>query len=176
MDRRETLLVLGTLQAAYPAFNKGLTREQLETTVRLWMDQFADKEYALVSRAVSALIATRVESYPPTIGAVNEMIQKLTNPQMLPMEAWNHVRKAISNGTYHSKEEWEKLPKEVQMSISPEQIRSWAMEENFNEGVAQSNFIRSFTSRQKTSRETDMLPEHIRSLIGQASGRLQLNG
>lgn len=164
MNRNETLLILGTLQTAYPSFYRGQTKEQIEATVRLWTDMFSDTEYALVEGAVRAIIATRVESFPPTIGLVNEMIQKLTSPWLTPMEAWGLVRKAIRNGTYGSREEWEKLPEEVKATITPEQIRAWAMDDNFNESVVSSNFMRSFSVRAQENRDMKVISERVKTI------------
>lgn len=162
MDRKETVLVLGTLQAAYPNFYKGQTREQLEAVIRLWEDQFADTDYKLVATAIKGIIATRVEGYPPTIGLVNEMIRKLTEPWMTPMEAWNVVRKALRNGAYGAEEEWQKFPEEIKAAITPDQIRAWATDDNFNEGVASSNFMKSFYARQKADQDMKVISERLK--------------
>lgn len=176
MNRNETLTVLGTLQAAYPNFYRGVSRDQLETTIRLWEEMFHDKDYDIVSSAVKALISTRTETFPPTIGSVNEMILKLTVPELTPMEAWGYVRIALNNGIYGYKEEWDRLPKEVQLAITPDQIHAWAMDEEFNEGVASSNFMRSFVARQKNEREMRMIPDRIKQLAIGVAERLSIEG
>ena len=165
MNRNETILVLGTLQTAYPSFNRGLSREQVEATIRLWNEQFADVDYQTVSAAVRAIIATWTNTFPPTIGIVNDMVQKLSKPSLTEIEAWSYVRKALRNGVYGSKEEWERLPEIVKKAITPEQIRAWAMDDGFNESVASSNFMRSFSKIQQNQREYEMLPTDIQKLV-----------
>ena len=162
MNRKETVLVLGTLQAAYPSFYRGQTREQIEAVINLWESQFAEADYKMVSAAVKGIIATRTESFPPTIGLVNEMIRKLSEPWLTPMEAWGIVRKALRNGIYGAEEEWAKFPEEVKAAITPEQIRSWAADDNFNEGVVSSNFMRSFTIRQKNNQDMKVIEERLK--------------
>lgn len=165
MTREEVVKILTVLQTAYPLFYRSQSNEQLRDTVQLWQTMFADKDYRIVESAVRGLIATRMETYPPTIGSVNEMIQKLTNPEMTEMEAWGYVRKALMNGAYGYKAEWEALPEVVKSAITPDQIHAWATDENFNEEVASSNFMRSFKARQKNNRETDMLPMNLQDMV-----------
>ena len=174
MNRKETALVLGTLQAAYPNFYRGQTREQIEAAVNLWTDQFAEADYKMVTAAVKGIIATRTEGYPPTIGLVNEMIRKLSEPWLTPMEAWGIVRKALRNGIYGAEEEWAKFPEEVKAAITPEQIRAWAADDNFNEGVASSNFMRSFTIRQKNSQDMKVISERLKIQSLNFADRMEL--
>lgn len=165
MNREEVIKALTVLQTAYPMFYRNQTSEQIRDTAQLWLSAFKDKDGDLVNAAVMALINTRTETYPPNIGAVNEMIQKLTNPEMTEMEAWGYVRKALMNGAYGYKEEWEALPEVVKSAITPDQIHAWATDENFNEEVASSNFMRSFKARQKNDRETQMLPLNLQEMV-----------
>ena len=174
MNRKEVLYILGILQTAYPGFYRGQSKEQLEATVRLWERQFAGKDYKLVCAAVEALISTRTETYPPNIGAVNEMISKMADPEITPMEAWGYVRRAMQNGIYGAEYEWECLPESVKASITPEQIRAWAMDEDFNEGVASSNYMRSYAARDKNRRQLTMLTNDVQKLITQAADRLMI--
>lgn len=173
MSREETLKVLTLLQTAYPSFYRNQTPEQARNTASLWQTMFAEQSFDMVSAAVTALIATRAEGYPPTIGAVNEMIQKLTMPPtMSESEAWAYVLRALSNGIYHAKEEWEALPEEIRDCISPETIRQLAMDEDFNAGVESSNFLRIYRARQQSRKEQQMLPERLKAMIAQANSMM----
>ena len=173
MNRSETLVILGTLQTAYPSFYRGMSREQMEAAVKLWQDQFANVEYKMVEAAVRAIISTRVESYPPTIGTVNEMILNLTSPAMNEMEAWGYLRKALRNGIYGYKEEWERLPEPIKKVVSPDQIHAWATDDEFNENVVSSNFMRSFKARQESERKTQMLPADLQKMVRIAAESLK---
>lgn len=174
MTREEVIKILSVLQTAYPMFYRNQTQEQIRSVVNLWEQMFKDREYEIVSGAVNALIATRTETYPPTIGSVNEMISKMTEPEITPMEAWSYVRRALRNGIYDAEYEWSRLPDGVRESITPDQIRAWAMDEEFNEGVASSNFMRSYTARDKNRRQYNMLPADIQKLMLAVSNRLQI--
>lgn len=164
MNREEVIKALTVLQTAYPMFYRNQTSEQIRDTAQLWLSAFKDKDGELVNTAVMALINTRTETYPPNIGAVNEMIQKLTAPELTPLEAWGYVRNALRNGIYGAEDEWERFPEPVKLAITPQQIRAWAVDDDFNEDVASSNFMRSFQERRKNEREMNMLPESIRSM------------
>ena len=172
MGREDVIKILTVLQTAYPMFYRGQTNEQLRDTAQLWLKMFGDKDATLVENAVIALISTRAETYPPSIGSVNEMIQKITTPEINPLDAWGYVKRAIRNGTYGAEEEWERLPEAVKTAITPQQIRSWATDEDFNEGVASSLFMKSFQAKQKSDREQGMLPESIRNMVLLATEKL----
>lgn len=165
MNREEVVKVLAVLQTAYPAFYRQETKDRIESTIALWCVHFKDKEYRIVSAAVNALIATKVDGYPPTIGAVNAMIQKLTHSEMTEQEAWGFVRKAISNSLYNSRDEWERLPEEVKRAVTPDQLRTWALDMDFNESVASSNFMRSYRARSESERQRSMIPLEVKNSI-----------
>ena len=70
MNIAETMKVMAVLKEAYPAFYANRTEEDLMPAVNLWQECFAEDEYNAVITAVKALIVSKVESFPPTIGAV----------------------------------------------------------------------------------------------------------
>jgi hypothetical protein len=174
MNREEVIKVLTVLQTAYPAFYRGQTDQQAWNAIDLWANQFANDSYDIVSSAVSSMISTRTSGYPPNIGEIKAVIYRLTTPkQLTPQEAWSMVYRIIGMGIYHADEEWEKLPDQVKNAITPVQIREWAMDENFNEGVAASNFMKSFQISQKREQELAMIPENVKALlrsVGKAPG------
>ena len=80
MNTRETQGLLAMIKAAYPNFYRDMPRADLVAAVNLWQKQFSEYDVSAVKAALHALIATRKEGYPPTIGAVKEQIAKLTAP------------------------------------------------------------------------------------------------
>ena len=154
MTVQDTRKILAVLQTAYPHFYRGETQESLSDAVRLWAFMFADDDYAQVSSAVSALISSRSETFPPNIGQVKQMLYKATHrDEMTGAEAWGLVRKAIGRSSYHAAEEHEKLPEEVRACVTPEQLRAWAVDEEFNEPVVMSHFIRSYNEKRTAARD-----------------------
>ena len=172
MTREETTKILAVLQAAYPMFYRNQTRQQMQDTVLLWEDVFSDKDYNLVKAAVKALITTRTETFPPNVGSVIDMIQKITVPELSPLDAWGYVSRALRNGIYGAEEEWAKLPECVRKAITPEQIREWASDNEYKESVASSNFMKSYIQSRKTARELEMMPDEIRIAAEEALRRL----
>lgn len=170
MNLSETKGVLAVLRAAYPQFYNGMGRDELYAIVNLWQRQFAADDGNEVMAAVEAMIATRTSTYPPVIGEIKEKLQALRmKDELTEQEAWTLVSKACKNGYYGYRQEWDKLPPEVQDTIGrPEQLREWAMcgTEEF-ETVIASNFMRSYKVKAKRRKEAAMLPESVKSVIGQ---------
>ena len=77
------------------------------------------------------------------------------------------VSKALHNGIYGYKDEFDKLPPTVQAAVGrAEQLREWAvMDIGEVESVVASNFMRSFKTIQKRERETAMIPPDVRELL-----------
>lgn len=175
MSFEDTAKIMGVLEAAFPAFYRGQTESQRAATLRLWHMQFSGTAYGLVEAAVLRIISTQVESYPPTIASVNAAIRELeTDEDQTGIEAWGLVRRAISNGLYGARQEWERLPKTIQKIVTPEQIRNWAGDDNFNESVVSSNFMRSYAVVAKQEKEIAMIPENVRGLIAETLNRMEV--
>lgn len=163
MTKTEALKVMAILQAAFPAFYRGVTKESATASVNLWAQMFSEETYQEVSAAVMALIGTQVEGYPPTIGAVKQMLSKLRAPEKLtPQEAWNLVVRAVEGNTA-----WKDLPDAVKSAIgSPSTLREWGMMDisAFN-SVVYSNFIKAYTAIDNRERVKEMLPGTIKSML-----------
>lgn len=175
MTKTETIKIMAILNAAYPSFYKNLGKADYEAIVQLWNMQFADYDYSVVSMAVNALISTRVEGYPPTIGAVKEQIVSVTTPtEMTAQEAWGLVMKAVRDSSYHARENHAKLPPIVQEIVKPEELREWGISTSFNESVVSSHFIKAYNQKLEQKKKMDMLPSSIRQAIAQTTERLML--
>ena len=169
MTTEETTKILATLKAAYPHSFKDLTRRDAEAMIELWTTMFAAERYEEVNAAIAALISTRTVGFFPTVGEVKEKLQSLRPASTLSeQDAWSLVSKACSNGIYGYKKEFAKLPPEVQRAVgAPEQLREWAkMDADTVQSVVASNFQRNYRTMQARERETAMLPQSVRDLIG----------
>ena len=177
MNREETLSLLAVLKAAYPTFYKDMKRSEAEGIVDLWTAMFADDPVDLVAIAVKAFIANDTKGFPPHIGAIKESITKLkSSDELTEMEAWGLVQNALRNALYNSKEEFDKLPHEIQRLVgSPNQLREWAMmEADSVNSVVASNFQRSYKVRMKSNRELLALPGDVRMAIAQIADGLAI--
>ena len=70
--------------------------------------------------------------------------------------------------------EYEKLPEPVKRAVKPEQMREWALDDHFNEGVASSNFMKNYREMQNREKQDRMIPENVRQLINQVADRMKL--
>ena len=178
MTRQETGIIMDILATAYPRFYAGPDAPDPEKAVALWAEMFAEDDVAIVAAAVKALIATDDKGFPPHIGAVKAKVRQITQPSgMTPQEAWNLVAKAIRNSAYDSREEYDKLPKDIQRLVgSPNQLRDWAlMDSDTVHSVVASNFQRSFSIRQKADNDFKALPRDVQAMIGTVAERMALH-
>lgn len=176
MTREETQKIMEILSVAYPAFYRNTTQDTMRKAVILWQEMFADDDFRVVAAAVKALIAVKADSYPPSIGEVKEQMTALKMPDIDESAAWAMVAKACTNGIYHYKEEYAKLPLNVQAAVgAPEQIREWAkMDMETFHSVIASNFKRTYKANIARKRTNDMLPSDVKALIGGLSNKLMI--
>ena len=163
----ETGQVMDLLTVAYPRFYAGMDEEKNKSAVRLWATMFADEPFPVVLAAVKAFIAADTEGYPPVIGKIKERVRQVTEPEgMTPQEAWNKVWKAIQNGGYSSRSEWERLPEEVQRCVTPEQIHTWAlMDAREVQTVIGSVWQKGFAERRRMDREFSVMPGDVKRIM-----------
>ena len=177
MTRKEVVSILAILQAAFPSFYRGVERHERDAIISLWEDMFRDDDPKLVAGAVKALIATKTEGYPPTIGEVKEHVRRITKPrEMTEQEAWAHISKALRNSLYGSEDEFAKLPPVLQSVVhDPRQLREWAMmDEATVQSVVASNVQRSFRARAQQARDFEALPEDVKALSRGLAEQLSL--
>ncbi len=160
MTREEAIKILSIIKLAYPNFYKNITKQEAEDTINLYQEMFQNEETKIVVIAVKCLISTF--KFPPTIADIKDQIYKLQYPETDNiMELYNILKKAIGNSIYNAVEEFSKLPPVVQKFVgNPKQLREWAIDESFSDGVLRGQFIKQITvlrGRQKEDRQ--MLPE-----------------
>ena len=179
MKKSETRMILAVLAVAFPAFYRNTSEADTEAAVNLWNIQFADYDYETVNAAINALISTKVEGYPPTIGEVKEHIRKLSHTDDIDeSKAWDLVSKASRNSSYYSQREYNKLPPLVQKAVgSPEQLKQWAaMDADVVESVIASNFKKAYRAEISRQAEVEKLPSQIRNMIGGYADNFKMIG
>lgn len=177
MTLQETATIMDILTAAYPHFYGGKNAPDPANTLSLWASVFADDDVQLVAAAVKAIIVADTREFPPTIAHVKEQMQKLTRREaMTEAEAWTLVSKATRNGLYGSKEEFDKLPPQLQKLVgSPEQLRVWAMMDSDTlHSVVASNFQRSYKVIVQREQTEAKLPRDVLALVSGMSERMML--
>lgn len=177
MTREDTVRLLSTLKASYPHSFKDVTKIDAEAMIEVWSRLFAGDPKEEVFAAVDALLSSRTVGYSPTIGEVKEQMQKLKHHDELDeLAAWALVSKACRNGLYGYREEFAKLPPEVQKAVgAPEQLRAWAMMDTDSvESVVASNFQRNYRTTQARQKELEKLPENVRNMISGIADKLMI--
>ncbi len=163
MTREETVKIMRIVCDSYPNYKP----TNLSEIVDVWCMMLSDYTYDEVSIALKAYITSNTSGFAPAIGQLIAMMQTITQEQELnEMEAWALVSKAIRTSGYNSVEEFAKLPLLVQKAVGlPSQLRQWALDENFNEQVASSNFMRCYNAEVKRHYEIARMPSEVRQLI-----------
>lgn len=159
MTRDETINILMSVQAAYPNFRV----PDKTIAVNTWYSLLEEYTYEQVNSAVKRYIQTNKSGFAPSIGQIIDQICVMySNNDANEIAAWGVVLKALRNSTYHSEEEFNKLPLAIQKAVSsPGQLREWATMENLDGtglNVIQSNFMRTYRleiEREKELRRTN---------------------
>ncbi len=163
MTREETVKIIRIMVDSYPNYKPN----NISETVDVWNMMLSDYEYNIVAMALKAYILSDTSGFAPSIGQLVAKIQTLTKPQELnEMDAWSLVSKAIRNSGYNSAEEFAKLPPLVQKAVGlPDQLRIWALDENYNEQVISSNFMRCYRTELTRYEELSKMPEDVHKFI-----------
>lgn len=169
MTREETIKILAILQVTYPISFAKIGRDEKKQMVALWHDMFSDYSYQEVDSAVRAYIATNEGNYAPSVGKIRSMIVKLTKPEtglMTAQEASTLLLRAVSDSTYHSVKQFNRLPEIIQRVVrDPMTLKEWAQidPETF-QTVIISNFQRSYQVALRQEMENAKLPDDLKYL------------
>ena len=165
MTDAEVKKILMLLEVTYPNFNVAV--EKRRATVDMWQMMLGEYDYKDVEAAVVTFVKTSGSAFAPNPSQLIAMMHKVAELSTLTdADAWVMVRKAIGRSAYHSVEEFNKLPEQVQRALGgPEQLRYWAIDEHFNEGVAMSNFKSVYDVIVKRDLEVAKLPVQLRDAI-----------
>lgn len=139
-----------------------------DTAMELWYDMLKDMDYQSAYIGLKNHVAT--SKFAPTIADIRNGAV-ISQPQELnEMEAWSLVSKAIRNSGYNSVEEFTKLPPLIQKAVGlPSQLRTWALDENYNEEVVSSNFIKCYRNELARQKELQKMPQNVRNFIEKAN-------
>lgn len=165
MDREQAIVVLKLLKTAYPRFYADITKEDAENMVNLWIDMFKQDDPSLVILAVKELINTL--KFPPAIADVKEKMYAITTKTESPAELWGALAKAVRNGLYGYREEFEKLPDVVKTFVrEPAQLREMAqMDSDTFHTVTKGQFLKQIEVIQKRQKEDKMMLPEVKNLM-----------
>lgn len=167
MTVKEARKLIAVFMVTYPNYKPIDT----ELAATVWADATEEYTYEQINMAFKVYMQTSTSGFAPTPGQLIEKIHEITQPQELnEMEAWALVSKAIRNSGYNSVEEFTKLPPIIQKSIGlSDQLRIWALDENYNEQVVSSNFMKCYRTELARQKELSKIPMEIRKLIRKAA-------
>lgn len=168
--------LLTLLQAEYPHSFSSLDDRMMALKRNLWLKEFAADDNKLVIAAVRLFMKSG-GAFAPTIGEIRQKMGMFTAEQELPEQtAWAMVSKACRNGLYGYRQEFDKLPPEVQKAVgAPEQLKAWAeMDADTVGSVVASNFMRNYRAQQARERELAVLPPEMRQMLGGIAERVKL--
>lgn len=189
MTRDEVKALLGLMTTHYSNFRLERPKESVDAWY-MFLQEYSNEDILM---AYKIYITSNSSGFAPSISQLIGLTNKTQELADLNVsEAWARVRKAIGKGAYNSKEEFEKLPQDIQRAVgSAEQLHYWATDEHYNDDVVMSIFSRNYQAIQKRETEVRRLPieakqrlEQIRQkaltqidnnafLIGQKADKLQ---
>lgn len=163
MTEKEVRQLLAMTQAVYPNYNP----PSREAAVNAWLMCLSEYDNNVVMAAFKAYMTTNTSGFAPVPGQLIEILQSLTQPQELnELEAWSLVRQALKDCNYNSEQEFAKLPTTIQKTVgTPQQLRIWASDTEFNENVVSSNFIKTYRAEVKRATELNKMPSDIKKVI-----------
>lgn len=174
MNRDEAKEVVKRITYAYPSFKPMSMSEMVD----MWTEMFECFDVNVVMAALKTYVATDTSGFAPAIGKIMEIIrsfQTAGTEEMSDLEAWSLVRTAIKDGTYHSAERFDELPKIVQKVVgSPGNLREWAgLDSKEVSTVIQSHFLKSYRVEVKRQQDYRSVPEEVKAFLEGGSKRCE---
>lgn len=159
MTEKEWYDVVKVLNATYE--EKGRLMFETAEKIRIWYSCLKDLEYKPCCEAVQRI--TMANKYRPTIADIREQYMKVVGSADVPteMEAWNMVRLALRDSTYHSEEQFEEFPEFVKrIVVSPARLKEWGqLPSDTVSAVVRAEFRHSYESAYKQFTEAQIIGE-----------------
>lgn len=153
MTKDEWLDVAKILNDVYE-FN-GKAMFETPDKIMYWYSCLQDLDYMAVCGAVKRLAMTNPNR--PTIADIRKECVALTDvsPKISEAEAWNMVRIALRDSSYHSEEHFEAFPDIVKKAVvSPARLKEWGQMPSDTVGsVVRAEFRRSFESAMNSTQQ-----------------------
>lgn len=167
MTIKEARKLIAVFMVTYPNYKP----IDVELAAATWANIMQDYEYEQVNMALNIYMRENTSGFAPTPGQLVDKIHSVTQPQELnEMEAWALVSRAIRNSGYNAENEYVKLPPIVQNAVGmPSQLRQWALDDDYNEEVVMSQFMRTYRTEVARQAEFQKLPHEAQMLIQNAA-------
>lgn len=170
MTREEMLLVFGEMRKTYPVYYKQLTRQEAENMVSVWADLFVDYPASLILSAAKQFMMNDTKGFPPVPGQIMAIVNATLKPASdVPSEAeaWEQVKRAVSNGLYNAGREFEKLHPILKRLVGgPDTLYRWAlMEEEVLDMNIRPMICRSYNQYAEQERADKLLPPSMQANV-----------
>lgn len=180
MNTSETAQIVMIVKAVYPLQFQKYSEQDYKNMVTAWSAVFEPYPFEIVNAGLQIYLTSDTKGFPPAPGQVIDKIMKIQHPvseDLTENEAWSLVQKAISNSSYNSREEFEKLPKLVQKAVgSPENLHNCARMNLEQMEIEKSHFERNYRTVLERRNEEAKIPEKVKLLIRQGSDVKRLAG
>ena len=169
MTRDEVKEIIMIMTYTYPNYKPA----DITATVDTWTAILSSYQFEHIRAALHSYILSDTKGFAPTPGQLIDKIP-VKSFDMTEMEAWGMVNRALSNSSYHAKEEFDKLPLVVQKTLGRfEVLQEWAgMEIDTVQSVIQSNFIRNYRTVLQREKERNKLPTRLREILEAAGAKM----
>lgn len=168
MTKQQIFKLLYLVKAAFAKYYMTFSEKDFENLAEVWGMCFEGYSFEDVAEGLKAYLTTDTSGFPPTPAQIIDKIQKI-KPQAQELngnEAWALVYRAIRNSAYNADKEFDKLPPMIQKSVgSADNLKAWATDASFNEGVEQSHFIKVYNATVEREKEIAKLPPSTRARI-----------
>lgn len=166
MTREQTVDLVRSLVSIYPNWKP----ENLTETVNAW--QWALEEYPApaVKAALQIYVKTNNTGFAPSVSQIiGSMYAPKKNDQLTEGEAWALVKKAVSDGNYHSEERFNELPPLVQRAVgNSSMIHYWAgCDADDVNTVIMSNFQRTYKALLAKQEFNDKIPPQLATTVSE---------
>lgn len=179
MDRTDVIATLKILKVAYPGFYAKMSKTDAEDTVSVWCDMFCEEDVNVVKIALYKVIEEHT-GFPPTIADIKTQIREMRRAatgEKTDEELWSQLKAAVSNGYYGAKEEFARLPPELQRYLgTPNTLRELSQvdTDTFNT-VTHGQFLKQIGIIRDRVRFDNETPPEIKALLGTVTKPIPAN-
>ena len=117
MTVKETKLILGKIKDLYPNSKIGDNERAIDTLADVWQECFADVEFKFVEKALRFYYNTDKSGFPPQTSHIVSILRNVLCKPLEESDIRYLLKRAISNSTYNSKKEFERLPDDLKKLV-----------------------------------------------------------
>lgn len=172
MVKEEIILGLEVLGTQYKMENR--TAKEFELSVDIWLTIFNTYTFDQFKQAIISFMANDIYGNFPKPGNIMQYIKVANKKKEREFtEVWAEIYKAICNSGYHANESFEALSIEAKEVVrSPQNLKQWAITEDFNAEVVYSNLNQVYKNNCKHKEKVESIPQNLRVGVGFEQDRI----